>query len=450
MKECSLETFIFFWEKKIEGNEWDFKRAASFKTKTEKYRLIKDFMGFANYGGGYLLLGIDEKDKNHPCHVDEELDPADIGDAIEKNIGATIEFKISYFENDFGDGLVTVGLIIIQPSERAVTSFQDRADKDGVIIRAHEFYTRRNTRTVKATTADVEKLIQRTRVPRKTSAFEEVHTNISIYNDETSQECRALWNVLDDKFEFSTDTMAPAIRLILLSSRATKKEFAQLHGISGKRLDNILIGTELPSIEFLVRLSKYGEFELNGLFEPTYYGRRAFWKEDDLRIKLLGFIQPTTNILQIKHINVFLGRVVYETAEAIILLHENIYPKQSLTLTNEGETHAPGENTQFHIALAHQYYKLLEQVQDLVDRRPALTPTERIIALWFFSSTEYLVRIFAEAIKSITVSQDGNPKITFYFVQELQSKVLYSRTYCSKTFRMKFGQKVYPTVKEAI
>src|ERR1700741_4008147 len=117
-------------------------------------------MSFANYGGGYILIGVD-KDNHTVIDVENELDPSTIAEIIEKNAGIHLKFDIAYFLHDFGRGSCRVGLIYIHPSKEVLACTKDLTSEDGrtIIIRENDVYTRRNTRSIKASPNQIEEII---------------------------------------------------------------------------------------------------------------------------------------------------------------------------------------------------------------------------------------------------------------------------------------------------
>lgn len=76
--------------------------------------MIKDFISFANFGGGFILLGVG-KDNRSVDEVESEFGPTSIADIIEKHAGLHLKFDVAYFSHDFGSGSKKVGLIYIYP-----------------------------------------------------------------------------------------------------------------------------------------------------------------------------------------------------------------------------------------------------------------------------------------------------------------------------------------------
>ncbi len=433
---CTIDKFLKFFNSSREDDSWDFKRQIEISKKSEKYNLIKDFISFANYGGGYILLGVDN-DNRTIANVEKELDPSTIAEIIEKNAGLQIKFDIAYFSHDFGTGTSKIGLIYIHPSSEALACAKDLISEDGktAIIRANDIYTRRNTRSIKATPKQIEEIIHRISL-KKPNEGNVSKDKYPVYNS-GKQVTDIIWNLIDDKGEINAEMMSINLRGILWFSNHNKKDFAKLCGIDMQDFERLLLGIELPTLDFLLRVSKMTNTPFQNFFETNYYGRRAFWKDHDLRFALLGLIKPMNQVQRIQNCDKFLGKVVYQTAKNILELYELVQSDSDIGGLS------PSESIKFKQELAHQHYKLLEQVRLDYEFR-GLTKIEEIITQWFHCNSQYLSRIFIESIKEIKVKDKDEPWIIFHFKNEIAKREIYGRTYDEKKIKVIFSARKFP------
>lgn len=83
--KLSEDVFWKYYNYRREDDKWDYKEQINISSKKGFANFAKDLLSFSNYGGGYLLLGI--RDKDHTLvGIDKELDQADIGGTIEKKL----------------------------------------------------------------------------------------------------------------------------------------------------------------------------------------------------------------------------------------------------------------------------------------------------------------------------------------------------------------------------
>lgn len=203
--------------------------------------------------------------------------------------------------------------------------------------------------------------------------------------------------------------------------------------MSVQELERLLPGKEMPSFEFLLRISKITHTPLQNFLTANYFGRAVFWKENDLRFLLLRLIKPVSQIHRIQDFDKFLGKVVYETAKNIVELEEFV------TSNKDVDGLSKIDSRTFKHELGHQHYKLIEQVvSDYEFKR--LTKIEEIITRWFQMNSQFLTRIFIAAIKEIRVKVNDMPSIVFHFNYEIDRKEIYGRTYDEQKAKMFFLQ----------
>ena len=160
--ENNLEKFLELYSSSREDDSWDFKEKIELNSKSQKYNFIKDLLAMSNFGGGYILIGVN-KDNRTIIDVEIEHDPANVGTMVEKNLGFGVLFNIGYFYHDFGQGTKKVGLISVLPSPELLVCPFDLQIEDGktIVVRENDILYRRNTRSIKANRQDIEKIYER-------------------------------------------------------------------------------------------------------------------------------------------------------------------------------------------------------------------------------------------------------------------------------------------------
>jgi len=264
------------------------------------------------------------------------------------------------------------------------------------------------------------------------------------------QKTNNLWNALDNKYFIDSENISILLRGILWHSKHSKTDFASLAGIEMNRLESLLKGDILPSLEELIRVSRLVELDIKFFFRPNINGREPIWKSDMVRYSIFKLIHPVSTLSQIKDVDKFLGYVFYQTAKNICYFHSLIFNKHD-NMTNsefipdnqkivEAYKKIPDlKRSEFLGELAHQHYKLLEQVIEK-DYKRGFTKREEVILLWHSHNPSSLARIFTESIKKITVLDKEKYNITFHFWDELITKKIRGRTYDDKNIKMIFSK----------
>lgn len=444
--KATKELFLKYWELKREDNSWDYKRELNLETKSGKFNLIKDFIAFANYGGGFLLLGVDDNDFS--LHNQIRIDQAKIGDILDNNLGFNIEFEITYFEEQHNNNCLNLGIIYIHPSKKIIVCPKHfQSERQTTIIAINDIITRRNTKSTKADADDFEKINSRIANYRNQKQSDEsLSAKPTIYKT-NKQRLDALWNTIDNKYEFSAEQVAIKIRQILYYSEHNKIDFANLIGINLDSFEEILNGNVIPELNALIRISKIFNVKLDFFFLNDYYGRRQFWKEDLVWLSIVHRINPIEDIGMLENSDYVMGRIVYETAKNIQSFYDLIrtgkieytrdtkmkkYSDALDSIDAIGRKNILGE-------LAHQHYKILEQVRSDVEDK-GLTNVEKIISTWYSYSSAYLARIFVESIKEIKILDKDKFEISYHFWQEILDKEVRGRSYNNKELKMEFGE----------
>ena len=143
-----------------ESNSFDFKE----NWPPALSKIARHILGFANSGGGCLVMGIKEKDDNtfDPVGVDKLLDKADIQKGIQKFIPPQIEYEILNFSYDSSEYPKIVGKkfqVIFVEDIPGYIPFVSKSDGTG--IEENAIYVRRGTNTVKANYEELQKVLNR-------------------------------------------------------------------------------------------------------------------------------------------------------------------------------------------------------------------------------------------------------------------------------------------------
>lgn len=167
----SKEQFWQLYQHQREDDGWDYKQNLSVSTNSERAEFAKDVLAFSNYGGGFLLLGL-EKETYDLEGVDNRVDPATLGSMLEKRIGIHIDIKLLYFNHLKRDSsLVRLGILYIPPSNKILVSQRDlhgSKPNSPPIVQEGAIYYRRNTESIRASTDNIETILKRTNSSRET------------------------------------------------------------------------------------------------------------------------------------------------------------------------------------------------------------------------------------------------------------------------------------------
>ena len=427
-----------------ESNDHDYKKQLDLSSKPKKYEFLKDILAFSNFGGGYLLFGIDEMSSLEIIDQKTRYDPADISNIIDEHLGYTIDFDLSYFQ--YEDKLV--GLMEISPSKKLLTSPKTfKNEKSEIIISKDDILTRRGTKSIKASRDDIETIMNRIRPLETTSDQIESTSDQNldkekIFKDHTDY-LNNLYNVIENKFEFKASQFAINIRGFIWYSSLSKKQFSQHTGISVKRLNIISSGEELPTIDELYRIAKEHEVGIEFFFKPKFHGDDPLWKRDIFRFALISLLDSKYKIRMVQDLDRVLGMVVYDTAKNIIEFLDFLERKGASAydtklqpiLTKWDEVASNEIKVKFIQELRVQYYKVIEIGQ--VKKKQGLTKTERLFESIHFLGTP---RLFIEVIKSIHLNGNELPKIEFHFWDEIAKLEIRGRNYNEKDFKMEFGE----------
>ena len=436
--KLSEDVFWKYYNYNREDDKWDYKEKINISTKTEFANFAKDLLSFSNYGGGYLLLGI--RDKDHALvGIDKELDPANIGEKIEKRIGFNISIKLFYFEYTLDRNKIKLGILFIPPSDKVLIFKKDFHDSDSqLLIQEGSIYYRRNTRSVKANSEDIENIINRIYFKKSNNEISirnEPSLLLSLKGDESSKKMRPI-DVLFARFEPNAVEFGEKLKELWgFDSSYSKFEFAKLINIPIEKIDDYFDGKELLELYQLIQITKIFNLENDFFFRPTYNMRFPYWSEDIVKFCILSLVTPKSNIPLINNNGRFYGHVFYDYATQIEEFYELLFvdDSQNNNLFKNNQEHIPEK---LKSDLCRQYYKILEQYPSQIYGDRSLLVGEKILEYWFFVDGEYIARLIVEGIENIDIRDPERPIIIYKFNEDLKQKKVRFQSYDEKNLKM--------------
>jgi hypothetical protein len=155
-----------------EYNELDFKAEWP-----AHFKLAKHVLEIANYGGGCLIVGINEEEQGLiPKGVSTITDKADIFKGIEKFIPKILLSSLeildfTYKESEYGDLKGKSFQVLVVKDLPVYVPFMSEMDGEGIF--KNRIYTRRNTESIEASQQEVQIIINR-RIDTGYSSTEEI------------------------------------------------------------------------------------------------------------------------------------------------------------------------------------------------------------------------------------------------------------------------------------
>jgi predicted HTH transcriptional regulator len=125
-----IDTFLRYYRYGREDDAWDYKQDIAISHKSEFAELAKDLLAFANYGGGFILIGI-EDGTNVLTGVKTEIDPSNLGTSIEKKLGLHLDVRVLYFGHAVDNQRVRLGLLHVSAGHDVLMSTRDLHKSDG-------------------------------------------------------------------------------------------------------------------------------------------------------------------------------------------------------------------------------------------------------------------------------------------------------------------------------
>ena len=159
--------FDYLLNQKKESVFLDFKRTIDIQDKSHYLKIIKDVLAFANSGGGYLLIGVDEnKSSKVPGRFTKigvtnefQFDDASFQEKINSYIDDPITIHYAFFKRDLNNLEKQFALIYIPPSHKILKPLKDGKysinDKEKFAFRKNIVYVRRGTQSIIASSYEI-------------------------------------------------------------------------------------------------------------------------------------------------------------------------------------------------------------------------------------------------------------------------------------------------------
>lgn len=154
----------------------DYKRIIPSVRQPDFPEIAKDAMAFANNGGGYIFIGIDENKcksdtpgKFTPVGLPEDfnLEPASFNDKINSYADPMIKVDYRQFEKTIDNMMYRLGLLYIEPARRMISAKKDgkyivaNSAKPKYAFRKGHIYTRRGTQSIIASAYEIDQITQK-------------------------------------------------------------------------------------------------------------------------------------------------------------------------------------------------------------------------------------------------------------------------------------------------
>ena len=450
----SFDKFYELVEKGTENNKWDYKKEIHLNPNNSFANILKDILAFANSGGGWLVLGVDDDCKI--VGVEKMIDPTSLGQKILAITGEQIMFDLNYYNiNKDSKSEISVGLLYVYDSEKAVVSPVNlNNDKGKAIVSENTIYYRRNASSIKAYKDDLNSLIykisQLGKYELKKEDIELIKSKKSEYSFYKSES-----DFLRGDFKFSVDIFADKLNTIFrfYQSNYTKYEIGILLGFELNAIDEYFEGKRFPKLEHLLRAVEIFDLPHDYFFQTTILMNRPFIQnplithvilektEDKLGLYNYGFGKAVQKIFydtakEFAYFKIWLfcerEKLKPHEDEWSRLTDQNVilYEKYEEFL---GDVDEPLYNT-FKEHLKVQYYKELEKTPNKNER----FLNEKILTQLTYSDTEFVCKFISELIRTIRLV-DGKLSIEYNFIYDVQNKLIRYRTYDNQNMRVIFS-----------
>jgi|GEM_PF-6075968 len=448
----SLEKFYDLVQKGTENNKWDYKRDIHLNPNNAFANILKDILAFANSGGGWLVLGVN--DDAGIIGIDKMIDPTSLGQKVLDITGEQIMFDLNYYRIHT-DSEITVGLLYVYDSEKVLVSPVNLNNEKGkAIVSENTIYYRRNASSIKANKDDLNNLIYKIsqigKYELKREDLDLIERKKSEYSFFKSEN-----DFLRGDFKFSTDTFADKMNTIFhfYQNKYTKYEIGILLGFELNAVDDYFEGKRFPKLEHLLRAVEIFDLPHDYFFQSTILTNRPFIQnplityvifeksEDKLGLYGYGFGEAVQEIFNntAKEFSLFKKWLYSEREELkpkvdewskLIDRNAILYEKYERFLTDVDLS----KYDSFKKHLKVQYYKELEKTPDVNEK----FLNEKILTHLINSDTEYVCKFISELIKKIQLV-DGKLCIEFNFMYEVQNQLIRYREYDEQNMRVIFS-----------
>jgi Putative DNA-binding domain len=447
----SLEKFFELTERNTENNRWDYKREIHTKPDSSFAELLKDILAFGNSGGGWLVIGVDDDGKI--VGVESKIDQTSLGSKILSSIGIQVLFDLNYYEIDYNDNKLLIGLMYIHDSDRILVAPRDfMGSRNNVIVRGNTIYYRRNSSSVSANIDDLNSIAFKM-ASKGTYYFKEHELEMIKKNKDLYFKFKSIDDFLKGEFRFNSYSFSEKLYYVYMITQPkyTKYEIGVLLGFEIEYIDDYFEGRRLPKLEHLLRAVEIFKLPHDFFFQPTFGYNMPFVHDAAITYVLLEKSTIKTDMLDygiglvIKDV---LNRLASEFANFIIWLFADERLKRdtedSLSMTiSEGNIYDTFEKyvediddelyNKYKKALKTQYYKEIEKVPNSSTK----FLSEEILVTFVNSDSRRMCKFLAELIKEISV-KDNVIKIEFNFVYEVQNRLVRYREYSDENLKVVF------------
>jgi len=452
----SIEKFFELTAKSTENNRWDYKREIHTKPDSSFAELLKDILAFGNSGGGWLVIGVNDDGKI--VGIESKIDQTSLGSKILSSIGLQVLFDINYYEIDYNETRLLIGLMYIHDSDRILVAPRDfMGNKNNVIVRGNTIYYRRNCSSISANIEDLNSISFKMAISG-TYQFKEPDLQIINKNKEYYYEVKKIDDFLKGEFRFNAFSFSEKLYYIYMGmqTKYTKYEMGVLLGFEIEFIDDYFEGRRLPKLEHLLRAVEIFKLPHDFFFQTTFGNNLPFVHDAAITYVLLEKANSKSELLNYGIGNV-MKDVFHSLASEFACFKKWLFTDERLRRTKEEEPllitiseedmYETYEKyvedldeevyNKFKRELKTQYYKELEKVPSIKEA----FLSEEILNRFVNSDSERVCKFLVELIKEIRI--EGNRiKIEYNFVYEVQNRIVRYREYDKENLMVIFKDEI--------
>ncbi|WP_037284844.1 ATP-binding protein [Saccharibacillus sacchari] len=447
----SLEKFFELVENKTENNRWDYKREIHLNPNNSFANLLKDILAFANSGGGWLVLGVDDEG-NISGIGHNKIDPTSLSEKIMSTINQQIVFELNYYDLEVDK---VVGLLYIYDSEEILVSPKNLNDeKNKAIVSENTIYYRRNASSTKANMDDLNLLIYKV---SRLGKYEFKSEDLRLLNNKKSEYSKFKQEdqFYKGEFKFSVSGFAEKLNNIfnLHQSDYTKYEMGILLGLEVSAIDDYFEGKRFPKLEYLLRAVEIFDLPHDYFFQTTIGMEKPFIQNPLITFAILQKTENKSELFNYGFSNAF-QKIFNDTAKNFSVFkkwlycddRESLKPKSNeweslfhlnVRMYEEYEKYLEDISEELYFKfkehLKAQYYKEIERTPDIDER----FLNEAIYTSLISSDNDFVCKFISELIKTIDVVDD-KLTIEYNFLYEVQNKIARFRSYDSEQMKVQF------------
>lgn len=447
----SLDKFYELLQEGTENNKWDYKSEIHINPNNSFANLLKDILAFANSGGGWLVLGVDDNCKIQG--IKNKIDTTSLGQKVLDITGEQIMFDLNYY-SIYSESEMIVGLLYVYDSDKVLVSPVNlNNDKGKPIVSENTIYYRRNASSIKANIDDLNSLIYKL---SKLGKYDFKKEDIELIESKKSEYSlfKHESDFLKGEFKFNTATFADKLNTIFhfYQSEYTKYEIGILLGFEMNAIDEYFEGKRFPKLEHLLRAVEIFGIPHDYFFQTTIFMNRPFIQnplityvilektEDKLGLYNYGFGKAVQEIFydiakEFSNFKKWLycerEKLKPEKDEWSRLTNQNLilYEKYERFLENVDES----SYRTFKKKLSVQYYKELERTPN--ENEGFLN--EKILTHLTQGDTDYVCKFISELIRKVYIEGE-KLCIEYNFIHEVQNKLIRFRAYDEKNMKVIF------------